>query len=533
VTILESELRAALRAEAESLRVPGRPVLDRDVVELRRRPGPRRLAAAACLALVAGGIVALAVRRVDETAPAPPVATVAPGTTTPATTTPATTTPGTTVASEPADLPSVFVGTWVKTGSVGIVSTMTVETSEDDNVEMVATDFIAVCRGVSSTMTGTGRVRADGALVFPAPVLTCDDGSQPELLTGSSLDEDLQNLTFTRDRATDILTDNFGAIWTRPGTSSTIDPASPPSAAEVTELLSGFLDARLAGDGAQRYLNGPDDDIPLLYTTSSGDPYERAEFERVPDIEWPYGFTAFTVRLFAGDTVVEQLFFTPADGRWGLEYQWDGFGTDIAPTIEDGKPVAVPQKFFDGEVTLQVAHPWISVNDIAYGRLIPEGPGVKPTTDGGERIDWDEFVLIADPEPVVSGCPSGASPTDAEALAESIRSNAGLETTAPVAVSVEGVEALMMEVTMAAGATGCVPEAFAGELLDLVFYRTSSYSSGNGLATGESMRLYLFDAPEGSSMKTLAIAIVAPESTFVRAVQAAAPVVASLEFHTP
>ena len=47
------------------------------------------------------------------------------------------------------------------------------------------------------------------------------------------------------------------------------------------------------------------------------------------------------------------------------------------------------------------------------------------------------------------------------------------------------------------------------------------------------MRLYLFDAPAGASLRILAIAIVAPESTFERAVTAATPVVNSIEFQTP
>jgi hypothetical protein len=53
---------------------------------------------------------------------------------------------------------------------------------------------------------------------------------------------------------------------------------------EVTEFLNGFLEARITGEGAQQYLNSlyPDilwEAIPLLYPTSSGAPYERAEFE--------------------------------------------------------------------------------------------------------------------------------------------------------------------------------------------------------------------------------------------------------------
>lgn len=54
-----------------------------------------------------------------------------------------------------------------------------------------------------------------------------------------------------------------------------------------------------------------------------------------------------------------------------------------------------------------------------------------------------------------------------------------------------------------------------------------------GQATGEWMSLYLIDMPEGSSMRILAIAIVAHESSFERAVAAAAPVIGSVEFHAP
>jgi hypothetical protein len=47
------------------------------------------------------------------------------------------------------------------------------------------------------------------------------------------------------------------------------------------------------------------------------------------------------------------------------------------------------------------------------------------------------------------------------------------------------------------------------------------------------MRFYLFDMPEGASMRILAIALTAPASTFERAVEAAAPVLDSIEFHAP
>ena len=362
-------------------------------------------------------------------------------------------------------------------------------------------------------------------------------------------------------------TDNFGSVRTREGaapspepTTPTVTiPAMPPSEAEVTELLNGFLEARVAGEGAQQFLirtaevNVPEEDIPLLYATSSGAPYERAEFEPVPGIEWPYGFIAFKVRLFAGDTVVEQLFFMPhddpvnfpADGRLGLEYDPHGFGTEIAPTTENGQPVAVPYNAFDGEVALHVAHPWVFYDyspGPIFSRLIPEGPGVMPTTDGGQRGDWDELFLMADPAWVGTDCQTGPDPDNAEALAESIQSDPGLEATDPVAVSVGGAEALMMDVKIEAGATVCAPMTDGGDLLPNGVLRPVFDPSEmtvvddgvvTGVATGEWMRLYLFDVPEGLSMRILAITIIAPESRFVRAVEAAAPVVDSVEFHAP
>jgi len=59
-------------------------------------------------------------------------------------------------------------------------------------------------------------------------------------------------------------------------------------------------------------------------------------------------------------------------------------------------------------------------------------------------------------------------------------------------------------------------------------------SSWRGLALkqGSRMRLYLLDVPAGSSIRTLAIAIVAPDARFEQVVAAAAPIMDSLDFHT-
>jgi hypothetical protein len=100
----------------------------------------------------------------------------------------------------------------------------------------------------------------------------------------------------------------------------------------------------------------------------------------------------------------------------------------------------------------------------------------------------------------------------------------------------------MMDVKIAAGATVCAAATSGGDpllnaVLRPVFDTNGEWVYDNGVATGhatgEWMRLYLFDVPEGSSMRILAIAIVAPESRFERVVEAAAPVVDSIEFHAP
>lgn len=46
------------------------------------------------------------------------------------------------------------------------------------------------------------------------------------------------------------------------------------------------------------------------------------------------------------------------------------------------------------------------------------------------------------------------------------------------------------------------------------------------------MRLYLFDVPEGSSTRILAIAIVWPQSHFEKG-EVALPVIDSIELHAP
>jgi len=329
-------------------------------------------------------------------------------------------------------------------------------------------------------------------------------------------------------------------------------PTATPLSEEfrVTALLNGFLQARIAGEGAEAYLEGAEYSNhfpPLLYQTTSGARYDRAEFEPVSGIEWPYERDAYKVRLFAGDTVVEQLMFWGADYPLKLIYTDFGYGTEIAPTTENGQPVASTYKYLGGQVTLRAAHPWVMSNSDGngFGRLTPEGPGVAPTTDGGQRTEWDELFIMGDPEhvPFDEGCLSGTTAVDATSLADSIRSDPSLETTAPAAVTVGGANGVMMNVRRFSGASLCASVNEDGSFTDHwpvlypIFSQASERNEFNGhysyQSTGEWMKLYLLDAPEGASLQVLAIAIAAPRTTFDRAVEAAAPVLDSIEFHLP
>jgi hypothetical protein len=47
------------------------------------------------------------------------------------------------------------------------------------------------------------------------------------------------------------------------------------------------------------------------------------------------------------------------------------------------------------------------------------------------------------------------------------------------------------------------------------------------------LRLYLIDLPEGMSVETLAITVMAPIELFDEVIEETAPIIESIEFHTP
>lgn len=328
----------------------------------------------------------------------------------------------------------------------------------------------------------------------------------------------------TRGAMLQPITDTNGLLRiAAPAFQRQVQQVVPPSDAEATAFMRAFLQVRVDGEGAEEYLHAPAGaQNPLLYATTSDAPYERSEFELVQGPVWPGGWMEFKVRLFAdgGSTVVEQPLVVDRgeDGRLVLVY-----GTledEDFPTTENGEALAEPFEFLDGEVTFAAAPPW------DYGVAGWDGPTMHTVGYGGD--DDERVAVVAHPQPVETGCQAGRAPSDAEALARSIRSDPDFEATAPVAVTVGGNDALRMDVTAAPGASVC--EAYPAPL---VLTPNDHHPSGVVLKQGERMRLYLLDAPEGSSTRILAIAIAAPEDRFETVLDATAPIVDSFEFHAP
>jgi hypothetical protein len=193
---------------------------------------------------------------------------------------------------------------------------------------------------------------------------------------------------------------------------------------------------------------------------------------------------------------------------------------DVETTTENG-----PDEFFNGEVTFDRPGGW----RYSWARW-----DFTPTMETLILANLNERVaLVADPLPVETGCEvgPGPAPVDAEALAQSIRTDPDLEVSEPVAVSVGGIEGMRMDVVAAPGASNCDYEGWPAVLAA----STGTNDEGHQLVempVGSRMRLYLLDLPEGISAGILAIVIAAPESRFDQVVEKAAPIVDSVEFHT-
>jgi hypothetical protein len=167
-----------------------------------------------------------------------------------------------------------------------------------------------------------------------------------------------------------------------------------------------------------------------------------------------------------------------------------------------------------GEVTFHADQPWESGNDSLDPRLF-----YLPGPDDASI----EILANANPLPEGPCYRYPLLPASAEALVQAIRSNPDLEVTVPVAERVGGIDALRMDVAPVPGASTC-PNGGVPVV-------STSNSGWGTMGPAELGRLYVLDLPGGSA-RTLVIMITASEAAFERAVEAAAPVVESFEFHT-
>jgi hypothetical protein len=296
--------------------------------------------------------------------------------------------------------------------------------------------------------------------------------------------------------------------WTIVPPFAQADPAV--AEAEAKARLQKFLEARVAGHGAEGYVDlvgvGSTGELPLLYATSTGARYERFEFELVNGPEWPSAWMEFRVRLLAqgGATVVEQPL------RWADAT----FSARARETTENGRPVAVPYALLDGLVTFSAADPW----HVGLERSAME-LGDKPS---------EAVILVGDPRASGVGCGISPAPVDADALASSLGSDPDLEATARAAATVGGRDALQMDIVLAPGASLCDGVSPVLRLSDGTDYGADRRAAN--LDPGARMRLYLVDLPEGSASRIVAIAVVAPEARFDSVLDAATPIIDSIAF---
>ncbi len=305
--------------------------------------------------------------------------------------------------------------------------------------------------------------------------------------------------------------------WALTAPFSQADPAIV--AAQATEHLDAFLAARIAGSGAEGHVQVNDDiDVPLLYATSSGSPYERYEMQRVYGPQWPYGHMTFSARLFAdGDaTVVEQ------------QMRWDpspngGLWTDANSTTENGQPVALSYTSSDGDVSVSAPSTWETWSgggtnhdmapDVWFWEFFRGEIGDEDRIEFTDPVAYDAWCKENGGSPLLS------APADAATIVQKVIADPNFETTAPVAASVGGLEAVSIDVTLAPGGKAC-----GVGMIEISRWIHALWEPEWRL------RLYLVDLPEGMSVKTLAITVVAPEERFDDVIAETASIIESIDF---
>jgi hypothetical protein len=130
------------------------------------------------------------------------------------------------------------------------------------------------------------------------------------------------------------------------------------------------------------------------------------------------------------------------------------------------------------------------------------------------------LLLLADPRPIGPDCVEAPVPVDAAALARSIRSDPDFEATSPVAVTIDGIPALQIDLLVKQHASWCWTDTY-GVSHHVLFNETP-------VSDDQLVRLYLLDLPGGSAR---VLAIVIFNADLDQALALAAPIVDSIEFH--
>jgi hypothetical protein len=293
-----------------------------------------------------------------------------------------------------------------------------------------------------------------------------------------------------------------------------VDPAS--LAVQAEDELQAILAARVAGSGAEGVLRAQNGgEVPQLYTTASGAEYERVEIELVDGPHWPTGGMVFLARLFAdgGATVVEQRI------TWSPGY---GFGVDANSTTENGQPVPLLRTSDDGEVTMSAPSTWYhwlpgKAIDVWFGGLWKPGSNIgasDPSIGLVDPVAYDAWCAG------LGGSPLLSAPADAASIAQQVTADPDFESTAPVAASVGGLDAVAMDVALAPGGKAC-------GIGRIVISRWIHELQEN---PGVRMRLFLVDLPDGMSARTLAITVKAPKDEFNAYLAEAMPIIESIQF---
>jgi hypothetical protein len=195
----------------------------------------------------------------------------------------------------------------------------------------------------------------------------------------------------------------------------------------------------------------------------------------------------------------------------------------------NGQLVVVSYTSPDGEVTVSAPSTWAylwhggevaaeAAPDVWFGLVSPDysNPESHEVIGLVDPVAYDAWCAANGGSPLLS------APADAAAIAHQLIADPNFETTAPVAAQIGGVEAVSIDVALAPGGRPC---STLGGIEISRWIHT--------LEPGLRLRLYLVDLPQGMSVQTLAITVVAPADSFEEFIAETAPIIESIEFHAP